>query len=119
MNQGSDNSINGRPVGVRTPEGQLSPGTGAPREVVNFVEVRTFAVEYVDDQGNRHIDVANCIGGVWHLAPNGENYAKTLKALRGDTWLAKALTARLRDVEGQKLPTTVPKEDAVDVTGEG
>ena len=100
-----------RPHGVQQPQGQLSTGQGAPRTVTNFVEARTFAVEYVDDAGNKHVTLAMRIGGRWHLPPNGENYAATLRPLANDSWLAKAFESRL----GDAVPATVPAEDVVDV----
>jgi hypothetical protein len=100
-----------RPNGVQVPQGQLSPGQGTPRTVTNFAEVQTYGVEYVDDSGNKHVTLALRIGGTWHLAPNGENYAASLRALKGDTWLAKALEEK----HGDALPATVPDKDAVDV----
>lgn len=104
-----------RPVGVQTPAAQLSTGQGLPKTVTNFAEVQTYGIEYVDDNGNKHVTIAMRIGGTWHLAPNGENYAATLRPLKSDTWLAKQLEERIQDA----APSVIPKEDAVDVIGEG
>jgi hypothetical protein len=106
---------NGRPNGVMVSPGQLSPGQGTPRTLNRFVEAQTFAVEYVDDGGAVHITLAVRIGGVWHLPPNGENYAATLRPLKADTWLSKDLESQFAD----RAPATVPAEDAVDVVDAG
>lgn len=105
----------GRTVGVGVPAGQRAQGTAAPKKVLNMMELRTFAVQYSDPDGSIHTTVMNQVGGVWHNAPNGENYAATLKPLPPDHWLAKLLNERLANQD----TTTIPKEDAVDVLGGG
>ena len=103
----------GRQVGVGVPAGQRSAGTGNPRSVTNFAEMKTYAVEWVDDDGRMHREAMHCIGGVWHRAPNGENYAATLKAINPDSWLVKLLAER---IAGDNT-ASIPKDDAVDPVG--
>lgn len=115
-----DNSVGARSVGVGIPAGQLSPGTGQPRTVRGFMELRNIAIEYVDDTGNIHRTIAMVdSNGVWYLPPNGENFQATLRPLTPNTWLAKALAEELtrRDTDAGKLGPVapVPAEDAVDV----
>ena len=101
-----------RPAGVMTPAGQLNVNApGTPKTVRHFSEVRTFAVEYLDEQGLPHTTLLQSIGGVWHLAPNGENYAATLRALSKDSWLSKMLEERVSHLDTSKIPKT----DSVDV----
>lgn len=110
-----NNKVNGRPVGVGIPEGQrrAQADTGAPGAVLHFVEAQTFAVQYVDQDGRaRPPTLVHRIGGVWHLAPNGENYAATLRPVAADSRLAKNLEERF---VGVTTTNTIPKEDAVDV----
>ena len=115
-----DNSVGARSVGVGIPAGQLSPGTGQPRTVRGFMELRNVAIEYVDDAGNIHRTIAMVDpSGIWYLPPNGENFSATLRPLTANTWLAKALSEELarRDADsGKSGPAApVPGEDAVDV----
>ena len=106
----SGRSVVGIPAGQRRQE-----GSGHTRKVLNCVEMKTYAVQYEDEQGNVVIDAMQCVGGLWHKAPNGENYAATLKALPVDHWLAKQLTER---VAGENT-ASIPKQDAVDITSGG
>lgn len=113
-----DNSVGNRSVGVGIPAGQLSPGTGPARTLMNFAEMKTFAIEYVDDQGNRHITLAmyRVLDGKWYLPPNGENFASTLRPLGENSWLAKKLGERLADAAADAAPdAAIPKEDAAKV----
>jgi hypothetical protein len=79
--------------------------------VTNFAPADTYAIEWVDDDGRVHRELMHRIGGVWHRAPNGENYANTLRAISNDSWLVKHLEER---IAGQDT-TTIPTKDAVDV----
>jgi hypothetical protein len=103
-----------RHVGVIIPEGQLTGNTGTPRSVRMMSRAETYAVAWVDDGGREHIELVHRIGGIWHTAPNGENYASTLRSLRPDAWLAKALEGKRADGmaslarETEKI--TIPKE---------
>jgi hypothetical protein len=115
-----DNSVGARSVGVGIPAGQLSPGTGQPRTVRGFMELRNIAIEYVDDAGNVHRTIAMVdSNGTWYLPPNGENFQATLRGLAEGTWLAKALKEELarRDADSGKAGPVapIPAEDAVDV----
>jgi hypothetical protein len=87
---------------------------GGSRRVTNIARSEEFAVEWVDDDGRTHIEIMHRIGGVWHRAPNGENYAATLKRIAADSWLVKLLEER---IAGENM-ASIPKEDAVDVLGE-
>jgi len=111
-----DNKVNGRAVGVGIPEGQrrTQVDNSAPGTVLDFVEAQTFAVRYVDADGRTHITMVHRIGGVWHIAPNGENYAATLRPVAADSRLSKNLEERF---VGATTTNTIPKEDAVDVIG--
>jgi hypothetical protein len=104
----------GRPTSVGIPEGQRSVADAQPGTVVNFVEAKTYAVRYADSDGRVRTTLMHRIGGVWHIAPNGENYAATLRPLATDSKLAKTLEDRFL---GETTTATLPKEDAVDVLG--
>jgi len=113
-----DNSVGNRSVGVGIPAGQLSPGQGPPRTLMNFAEMKTFAIEYVDDNGNRHIQLAmyRVVDGKWYLPPNGENFAATLKSLGDNSWLAKKLNERIAETAAQNTDhAAIPTEDAAKV----
>jgi hypothetical protein len=106
-----------RPQGVMTPPDQLSPGTGTPRTIVRCVEMHTFAVDYVTDDGKRHVAIAQRVGGIWHLPPNGENYAATLRPLKKETWLSQLLEERFQSSNpGAQAAANaaIPTGDAVD-----
>jgi hypothetical protein len=111
----NDTSI--RPQGVMKPQDQLSPGMGTPRTITHCVEMHTFAVQYVTDDGKQHIGIAQRVGGIWYLPPNGENYAASLRPLKKDTWLSQLLEEKFRTVNPAAAAATmaaIPKEDAVD-----
>ena len=111
-----DNSVAGRPVGVGIPAGQRSAGQGTPRSLGRIVEMKTFAVEWVDDAGVKHIEPMHSIGGVWHRAANGENYARSLKALNKDSWLVKLIEEQISEQTADAGAVAVPTEDAVDIS---
>ena len=102
---------NQRTAGVMTPEGQRSGGKGLPKTVSHCIPVETFAVEYVDDAGDVHATIMLKVNGTWYLAPNGENYAKTLKPVGEGSWLGKLLSEKTR------AAAPVPQADNVDVVG--
>ena len=104
----------GRQVGVGIPEGQRTD-VGPPRTLLACVEAKTYAMSWCDEQGRKHNELMHCIGGIWHRAPNGENYASTLRSIKPDTWLAKLLNEKVAD----SGTTTVPAQDAVDIIGGG
>jgi hypothetical protein len=111
------NSVSsGRPNGVVVPQSQLSTGKGAPRQLTGFSEAKSYGIEYTDDDGNKHVTIAQYISGSWYLPPNGENYAATLKPLNADTWLTKLLEER-RASDGATVAGSLPKSDNVDVIG--
>lgn len=95
------------------PPSQTRETGGTARAISHFVEAKSYAIEYTDDEGTKHVTIVMRIGGQWYLPPNGENYAATLRPIRSDNWLGKALTERLLD----STPTALPKADAVDVVG--
>lgn len=110
-----DSSVGARSVGVGIPLGQLSPGTGQPRTVTGFMEMKNVAVEYVDDAGNKHRTVALLdANGTWYIPPNGENFAATLRPLAPNTWLAQKLTECLQRATATDKGT-VPAEDAAEI----
>lgn len=109
----SNNAAASRPTGVVTPSQQLSTPGGSPRSVVNFLEAKTYAVEWADENGDKHRELMHFIGGQWYRAPNGENYAATLRPISKDSWLVEKLEDRRRN---ETTPAaSVPKKDAVDV----
>ncbi len=110
----NDGGVAGRPTGVGQSAGQRGSVAGGSRRVTNIARSEEFAVEWVDDDGRTHIEIMHRIGGVWHRAPNGENYAATLKRIAPDSWLVKLLEER---IAGENT-ASIPKEDAVDVLGE-
>jgi len=108
-----------RSVGVGIPMGQLSPGTGQPRSVTGYMEMKNVAIEYVDDAGNKHRTVALLdSSGTWYLPPNGENFAATLKPLAPNTWLAQALSKIQEKLKADAAPVDpkdIPATDSVDI----
>jgi hypothetical protein len=103
-------NMNGRGVGI--PEGQRTGSErAAPGTVVNFVEAETFAVQYANADGIIVTTLVHRMGGQWHLAPNGENYAATLKPLNRDSKLSKALEERFLG----RSTASIPTKDAVDI----
>ena len=104
--------ISGRPNGVGIPTGQRTTVvTDAPRRVTDMVESKEYAVRWVDDENVVHREIMHCIGGVWHRAPNGENYAASLRALNADSWLVKQLNERA----ASSSTASIPKEDTVEI----
>jgi hypothetical protein len=113
-----DNNVGNRSVGVGIPMGQLSPGTGQPRTLTGFMVLQNVAIEYVDDQGNKHRTIAMVdSAGTWYLPPNGENFAATLRPLGVGTWLSKLLVEKLESLKSaaQSADQPVPDEDSVNV----
>lgn len=108
------NTTSNRPTGVLLPQNQISGGKGGPRTVTGFAKLETFGVEYVDDEGVKHTTVVQNMGGQWYLAPNGENFAASLRPVKADTWLAKMLDERF---SGDTNVGALPRQDAVDVVG--
>lgn len=109
----STNAAAMRPTGVVIPASQLRQQAGAPRTVTGFAEAKTYGIEYTDDDGTKHTTVVMNIGGQWYMPPNGENYAATLRPIKADTWLGKAL----EDGRLNSNTSSLPKEDAVDIVG--
>lgn len=115
-----ENSVGraGRPVGVGIPTGQRAPvaETGAPLSVANLVRADTYAVQFYDTDGRlQPPEMVHRIGNRWYRAPNGANYAATLRVIASDSKLVKNLEERLASED----TTSIPKEDAVDVLGGG
>jgi hypothetical protein len=110
-------TVNIRPTGVVIPKDQLSPGTGPPRTLIGFGEAQTFAVNWVDDNGKQHAELMHRIGGVWHRAPNGENYFATLRRFGSDTWLSQLLEEQVKKL-APVTASSLPKDDAVDPMGD-
>lgn len=110
----STNAAAMRPTGVVVPQSQLrQQQAGAARTITGFAEAKTYGVEYVDDEGTKHTTIVMLIGGQWYLPPNGENYAATLRPIKADTWLGKAL----EESKANTNTASLPKADAVDVVG--
>jgi hypothetical protein len=106
-----------RPLGVGVPQGQRTPDVnGTPRTVTHLIEAKTYAVQFFDDDGTPHHDFIHCIGGIWYRAPNGENYAASLRRVNPTSWFVKKCEAKLADA----IPAAhIPEKDAVDVLPEG
>jgi hypothetical protein len=86
--------------------------TGSPLSVANFVLAETYAVQFYDTDGRlQPPELMHRIGNRWYRAPNGANYAATLRAIAPDSKLVKNLEERLA---GENT-ASIPKEDAVDV----
>lgn len=107
-------SVGNRPVGVAIPEGQRSTGRGQPRTVRALTEMKTYGAVWVDDNGAEQTEVIHRMGDLWYRAPNGVNYAATLKSLKPETWLAEALNEQL----ASDAPSVIPAQDAVDIGDE-
>jgi len=106
------NAAAARNTGVVVPPGQnRQQSSGAARTITGFAEAKTYGIEYVDDEGTKHVTIAMFIGGAWYLPPNGENYAATLRPIKNDMWLGKALEERRLSQNTANLP----KQDNVDV----
>lgn len=111
----SGNPMNMRPQGVMVPQDQLSPGNAEPFTIQAFCEAKSFACTYADESGKLHTSIVLRVGGVWHIAPNGENFAATLKSLRRGTRLSDSLEAKY--MENRPLDAgamSIPGDDAVD-----
>lgn len=107
------NPIALRPQGVGIPKGQTTPqGTGAPKTLLHVAEARHFAIQYADDNGTLHNTIATEVGGVFYLAPNGENYAQTLRPMSG--WLTEQMQER---VAAHRPTAPVVSKDDVDPLG--
>lgn len=106
-------TVNVRPIGVMVPQDQLSPGIGTPKTLIGFGEAQTFAVQWVDDSGKQHAELMHRIGGIWHRAPNGENYFATLRRFKSDTWLSQLLEDQIKKMQPMTT-ASLPKDDAVD-----
>ena len=101
-----------RQVGVRTPDSQNNTGTGEPSKVYHVVPMEVFAIEYTDEFGKKHSNIAYMTGGVVYLAPEGERWAASLKQA------SKYVTDAVLSSRPSKN-TTVPQQDDVDVMGGG
>lgn len=97
-----------RQQGVRTPESQNNTGMGEPSKVYNVVEMRVFAVEYTDEFGKKHTNVAYVVGNTVYLDPNGERWTAQLR--QASKYVTDAILAILPSKN-----TSAPQSDAVDV----
>lgn len=116
-------TANSRPTGVMIPKDQMSVGTGEPGAVVRFCKAECFAVTYGDTAGKLQTEIFFRIGGKWHQAPNGANFAASLKAFRPGSIMAGSLESayekELENSEGvtAKAVANIPSDDAVDPMG--
>jgi hypothetical protein len=94
------------------PRGQVTRSDAAPGTVINFEQVEVFAVRHVREDGTIEDELFNRIAGQWYKAPNGVNYANSLKKLSENGKLAKALTAGYKS---KVAPKKVPTQDGADV----
>lgn len=101
-------NVNQRQVAI--PEGQYASRGDGVKTVTHFTPASMFAVQYLDDEGLSHDTVVMHIGGLWYLPPNGEVWARSLRPLKEDTWLAKQLS-----LARASSAAPLPKVDAVDV----
>lgn len=101
-----------RPAGVVS---TTRPNEAAPtRKLTHCAPAQMYAIEYGDDDGKKHTTVAMCIGGVWYLPPNGEDWARSLRPVPKDSWLEKQL-GQARSEDQAAVGTKVPSTDVVDV----
>ncbi len=112
-----------RPQGVMVPRDQLSTGTGEPGAVIAFQRAEMFAVRAADKDGKLQDEIWFRIGGRWCQAPNGVNFAATLKTYRPGSVMATNLDAAYErhcdEAVGAaaRAVAAVPKDDAVDPLG--
>jgi hypothetical protein len=92
------------------PQNQMSGGKAGPRTVTGFAKLETFGVEYTDDEGVKHTTVVQRMAGQWYFAPNGENFAGSLRPIKKGTWLADILDEK---DAGPTTAASLPKDDAV------
>ncbi len=117
MNTGGNTGL--RQVGTGFPTEQLTQAsTGRPGTVEHFALAETYAVQWVDQEGRSHKELLHRIGGVWFKAPNGENYAATLRPITASGKLSQALEEARTAAQKKAAPIEIPKVD-VDVTGDG
>ena len=100
--------LNDRQVGVRTPEGQNSAGRGEPSKVYNVAPMRLYAVEYTDEFGAKHTNIAYVVGNTVYLDPNGERWTANLK--QANKYVLDAVLAAQPSQN-----TAIPSKDHVDV----
>jgi len=80
----------------------------------HFVPTETFVVKFTDENAIEHDTVVMRVawpgGPQWYLPPNGEVWARSLRILKDDTWLAKQLSEAFL-----ARTSPLPKTDSVDV----
>lgn len=108
-----------RQTGVGIPLGQQQPAPSAgPKQLVHLLRAETYGVQWTDDEGTVHQELMHFMGGVWYRAPNGENYARSLRPLGNDVWLTKALVDRRQEaLRAARAPSGPAPADEVDVVG--
>lgn len=87
-----------------------------PRTVLSMNEMRTFALEVGDENGQKQQVVAFRVNGVWYHDPVGKAWLDRLRPIKTGEWLAKELEERFTTAG---TPVTVPKADVVDIMGAG
>lgn len=110
-----NSSSRGRPQGVLVPRGQVAQSDAPPGTVIGFEQVQVFAVRHVKEDGTIEDELFNFFAGEWYRAPNGVNYANSLKKLNSGGKLAKALTAGYK---AKIAPRKAPSKDGADVLGD-
>jgi hypothetical protein len=106
-----------RQVGVKIPTGQIYDKSNQPAlTVVGLVELKFYAVEYVDRKGNKvPMLVMKSAAGEMYEAPNGSAWLNDAKMLSDQ--MKKNVEAVLATAPraGGSVADTVPTEDTVDV----
>lgn len=100
----------GRQVGVRTPENQSTEAAPA-QTLVNFQEMKTYAISFGDARGRSQVAVVAKIGDIWYMPPNGESWAAELRPV--SAWLVK----QLEEKHAASNPSNDMPRTEVDVLG--
>ena len=97
-----------RPQGVMIPAGQINPDRGEPNKVYNVAKMTPYAIEYTDEHGGKHTNIAYLVGDVVYLDQNGERWTAGLRQATG--YIKEAVTAA-----ANSAAAPIPEDDSVDV----
>ena len=98
------------------PRGQVSvPSNAAPGSIIGFQPVEIFAVRYVNEEGREEDELFQRFAGQWYKAPNGINYANSLRRFKDSSKLAKNLNEQYA---AKIAPKKVPAQDGADIIPE-
>lgn len=94
-------------VGVTTANSQLDQGRGPEKQVLQVAPLDLVVVQYTDDQGRVHQNVAYHFMGEYYFDMNGEKWLQGLR--RCSDYVTQGISSKLVRV------VDVPHKDAVDI----